>query len=139
MGNVYSLEKKQIKLNDNAVMILEKKADDYEWVEVTYKTAEKEIFVGSYFTFNYTEHEWLEYSPDYIIIMKDQYGYYDDNQPYYDDDNFGYLGPTVKVMFSVAEERFVEGTAEEKLAIANAQIIKKYEQKQKVKEKNKKN
>lgn len=134
MGNVYSLEKKQITLNDKAVMILEKKADDYEWVEVTYKTDEKEVFIGSYFTFNYTEHEWLEYSSDYIIIMKDQYGYYDD-----DDDNFGYLGPAVKVMFSVAEERFVEGTAEEKLAIANEQIIKKYDQKQKIKEKNKKN
>ncbi len=123
MGNVYSLEKKQIQLTDKAVMILEKKSDDYEWVEVTYKTAEKEIFVGSYFTFNYTENEWLEYSSDYIIIMKDLYGYYDDSKDY-DDDNFGYLGPAVKVLFSVNEEIFIDGTAKEKLAIAQAELLK---------------
>lgn len=138
MGNVYSLEKKQIKLNDNAVMILEKKADDYEWVEVTYRTDEKEIYIGSYFTFNYTEHEWLEYSSDYIIIMKDEYGYIDESLPYYDDDNYGYLGQSVKVIFSITEEKFVEGSPEEKLAIAKAEKAKNGP-KQKIKEKTKKN
>jgi len=56
--------------------------------------------------------------------MKEEYGYIDESLPYYDDDNFGFLGPRVKILFSVVEERFIEGTPEEKLEIANSELRK---------------
>ncbi len=122
MGQTYSIGKKEIALSNNAVLILEKKSEDYEWVEVTYQSSDKEILLGSYFEYSFgSGKEWLEYNDDFVVLMKDKYGYYDsandDDLYYYDDDNFGYIGPNVKIMFDINNEKFVQGTEEELLEL----------------------
>ncbi len=115
MSKEYILEKKEIIISEDASLILEDKVEDYEWTEVTYKSKNKKIFIGSFFTDGYSEKQWMEYNSKYVVIMKDKYGYIDDEIDYYDDDNFGYIGPSVVTMFSIDSESFIEGSDKEKL------------------------
>ena len=116
-----TLKKEEIPINDKAVLVLENKVEDYEWTEVTYKTKEKEIHIGSFFTDSIYGKEWMEYNQNYIVLMEEVYGYFDDNN-YYDDDNYGYIGPGVLRMFDINIENFVEDNKEEMLEIYNREF-----------------
>jgi len=74
MSVTHSYGKVLLKVNDFCSIITETKGEDgYVWNEVTFKSEsdEKEIYIGSYFSYNYTNsNEWMEYNENYIALLK---------------------------------------------------------------------
>ena len=114
MSITYSYGKEEISINENESMVIETKGEDgYKWKEVTYKSTQDEIFVGSYFTYNYSSsREWMEYNENYIALLAVY--------------TFGYeISDTkVKKIFDINNKQLIDGSKEELLEIYNREFNK---------------
>lgn len=112
MSIVHSYGKEEISINDKEKIIIETKSEDgYEWKEVEYKSADDEIHIGSYYTYNYSSsNEWMEYNENYIILLVVyKYGYENSDTQ-------------VKKIFDIKSKQLIKGTQEELLEIYNQEF-----------------
>lgn len=96
---------KEIRINDRESIIIESKWQEvYEWDEVSYKSGEDVIFIGSYYTYDmHLSRGWLKYNNETIAIAKEYI-------PTYCVD-----GIQVDVIFDIKSRLFVEGNKEDLL------------------------
>lgn len=84
--------------NDNFLEVKEKMADGYRWRELTFKSGEGEIYIGSYNIYDFSRsREWLKYNSKYIVILTSYNVGYD------------YTDISVKVFFDIENKQFIEG------------------------------
>jgi len=108
MSIVHSYGKVEIPINEKEFIIIETKGEDgYEWKEVSFQTKdEKEIFIGSYYTYNYSSsREWIEYNNNVIALL----GVYACGNEISD--------TYVQVIFDVNSKQLINGSQEELLKI----------------------
>lgn len=105
MSVEHSREIKEIRINDRESIIIERKMQEvYEWDEVSYKSGEDVIFIGSYYTYDmHFSRGWLKYNNETIAIAKEYV-------PTYCVD-----GIQVNVIFDIKTKLFVEGSKEDLL------------------------
>lgn len=112
MSVVHSYGKDKILINEIEFMIIETKGEEgYEWKEVTYKSSLDEMYIGSYYTYNYSSsREWLEYNENYIVLLAIY--------------TFGYeISDTqVKKVFDINSKQLIEAPQEELLRIYNQEF-----------------
>ncbi len=113
----YGIEKIEISKSD--FILLEKKAEDgYTWFEVTFKSNDEHIFIGSYYTYNYgMTREWLKYNTETIAIAKEYIP------------SFCIHGIQIERLFDIKTRRFIEGSQEDLLNYYNQQFCKKQDNK----------
>lgn len=107
MSVTRSIGKEIIQLNDECLLEIEEKEDDgYKWKNLTIKSDNKETLIGSYFTYNYSSsREWMRYNSKYIVIIASYNLGYD------------YTDPSVKILFDIENNQFIEGTDRELMDI----------------------
>ena len=100
MSATYCLNKNEININEKASLIKKEMCEEYlTWYEVYYTTKDREIFLGSYYSDNYTTGN-IYYNNNYVIITKYCYDWEDEK-------------PKIETVFDLNNECFIEGTQEE--------------------------
>lgn len=109
MSIEHSLGNNVIALNDEDSIIVERKSEDgYVWDEVTFKTGEESINIGSYSVYNYdSSKDWMEYNSDFIFLMTKRTCGYDTHSP------------QVIKLFDIKSRQLVGGSQEELMKIYN--------------------
>ena len=106
-----------LELSDNNKIILKYDTENPGMIEVSYKKGKKEIIFGIYNLAGKNPSAWIDYNEDYIVILKEKWGFKSNPEKY--DDNFEYkpIEPEVRVMFSIKDEQFLIGNEEELFAL----------------------
>ncbi len=107
MSMEYLLEEKTITIDENNYLLIKTKTEEnYLWDEVYLINNGLEIFVGAYSKDRYSEQEWMEYNSNYIVFVKNQFGYGEEYIDYRDDD-YGYLGKKIIKVFDIKNKETI--------------------------------
>ena len=107
MSMEYLIEEKTITIDDNNYLLIKTKTEEnYLWDEVYLVSNGLEIFVGAYSKDRYNEQEWMEYNSNYIVFVKNQFGYGEEYIDYRDDD-YGYLGKKIIKVFDIKNKETI--------------------------------
>ena len=99
-------------LDNNAKILIKEKEKGSNKLNVFYKKGLKNILIGNYNYGDKGKVEWMDYNNDYIVILREIFGY--KTNPYkYDEPEFTIIGTEIKALFSIKEEALITGEKEE--------------------------
>ena len=112
MSVVHSYGKEKVSIDGEKFLVIETKGEEgYEWKEVTFKTKQEEIYIGGYYTYNYSSsRQWMEYNSDFIVLMAIYTCGYDVSDP------------QVMNMFDIKSKKIVEGEQSQLIELYNKEF-----------------
>ena len=121
MAATYCLEKKVIRIDDNNSLYIETKSEErYVWEEIYLVNNEELEYIGACSLDNFGKPGWMEYNENYVALLEKEFGYGESYEDYHDDD-YGYLGKRIKVLFDIKNKKEVS-SKNEVLAIYNKEF-----------------
>ena len=105
MAATYCLEKKEIRIDDNNSLYIETKSEEhYVWEEIYLVNNEDLEYIGTCSLDNFGNPSWMEYNENYVVLLEKEFGYGEAYEDYCDDD-YGYLGKRINVLFDIKNKR----------------------------------